>query len=131
MRLDLSFNHIKVIENLSFENFPSLSVLDLSNNKIDHLDIDVLHGLNQLKEINLSYNRLKNLDKNFFSRAENLEKIYLNFNPFHRDNLKLSLCDKVNYVSFKDKQENDIDSVMVASSSSSLTENKRSSQTSN
>jgi Leucine-rich repeat (LRR) protein len=62
------------------EDFPALTVLDLSDNGIEQVSKDMLSHVPELKSLNLWNNVLTEIPRSFFDHAENLEKLYLNGN---------------------------------------------------
>ncbi|CAH2059296.1 unnamed protein product, partial [Iphiclides podalirius] len=75
----------------SFENLPSLKHLDLSQNKIQNLELGVLDGLTKLNHLNLSYNSITNLPLGLFDQIPNL--LNLDFSANGLSSLELGVLD--------------------------------------
>jgi hypothetical protein len=73
--IDLSFNEIKTIKNLSFARAKNLKTLDLSSNKLDCIENAAFHELNTLKKLKIHKNKLTVLDWILFEK--NIELIVL------------------------------------------------------
>lgn len=77
--LDLSFNRIRKLTNLTFLNLNNLIFLNISNNKIIKITKNALRHLNSLKELIIIENQLIFIYKTIFSNQINLKIIYLIF----------------------------------------------------
>jgi len=60
-KLDLSFNNISSLEDLSFQKFTSLKELMLNDNQINELPYHSINRCNLLRILNISHNQLKTL----------------------------------------------------------------------
>lgn len=78
--LDLSGNQIGKLHNQSFELFPYLKYLNLSNTNLTTLDPKMFWNLNKLVVLDVSWNHLKNIDLELLSKR--LESLNM-----HRNNL--------------------------------------------
>lgn len=85
--LNLSFNHITIIEQHSFQQTPDLQTLLLSNNNIKEIDGSAFpsDGHRHIKKLYLNNNELMFLSSEFFFRLSALKKIALVGNPWQCD----------------------------------------------
>uniref|UniRef100_A0A8C4SN18 Toll-like receptor 13 n=1 Tax=Erpetoichthys calabaricus TaxID=27687 RepID=A0A8C4SN18_ERPCA len=86
--LNLSSNHIKILQQGDFASFPKLTLLRLDMNQIEDIQEGALRGL-QLQSLNLSENRLTNLPSDFGTSLSKLTLLFLSGNKFSNlsDNL--------------------------------------------
>ena len=70
LSLDLSNNHIQIIEKGSFDNLPYLSTLLLNNNRIRTIDAHAFRNLNNIRKLDLRGNRLTTLGPDTLSRIQ-------------------------------------------------------------
>jgi Leucine-rich repeat (LRR) protein len=79
--IELRNNSIQFVRNASFKyTAQSLRNLDLSMNKIEHIETEAFHFLNNLEAMNLSMNFLTYLDKKVLWPLYSLEKLNLSHN---------------------------------------------------
>ena len=79
--LDLNGNEISEILPGTFEKMRHLQYLLLSNNSIEHLNIDVFSGLISLILLDLRMNKLQYINPNTFVSLPNLKGLLLSYNP--------------------------------------------------
>jgi hypothetical protein len=79
--LDLSYNKISILRNTSFSKYSRLSILALSNNEIEYIEVNTFAGLHMMREIDLQYNNLKKFNPEIFSNNKVLENVSLRGNP--------------------------------------------------
>ena len=82
VQLDLSHNELKAewLTESSFRGLIRLIVLNLSFNKIDKLNVQVLRDMYNVQVLYLSNNRLSQIPLNAFSSCVNLSKLDLSYN---------------------------------------------------
>lgn len=68
------------VSEIHFKGLSKLKILNLENNKIDHIASDAFIDLVALELLYLSYNRIQFLGANTFSSLENLEQLFLDNN---------------------------------------------------
>lgn len=73
-------NHLRHIPANSFASFPSVHVLDLSNNAIIKLDVKAFHDLKSVESIDLSVNTISTIDPETFMSNLKLHKLNLSRN---------------------------------------------------
>lgn len=78
--INLSGNKIKHVEPDAFENLKSLEDLNLSDNNMEFIEEVLLHGPKNLKTVKLSTNKLHYIHPNTFRKLEDLEDIHLGNN---------------------------------------------------
>ena len=87
--LSLCGNQLKTIANedmflkLNYNNLNNLTMLDLSNNRIDNLNLELNFftvGLQNLKELNLNYSQLNDFDFRILDNMNKIDKVYLEGN---------------------------------------------------
>ncbi|XP_078614281.1 uncharacterized protein LOC144883559 [Branchiostoma floridae x Branchiostoma japonicum] len=101
--LDLSFNHLSSLPNLTFAHLPHLVWLDLSSNLIDYLEPDTFANLTLLQTLCLHDNQLRSLPPTVFRPLPALRSLRLSGNslssildPWNQDvwkDLHLELLD--------------------------------------
>ncbi|KAG2464246.1 toll-like receptor 13 [Polypterus senegalus] len=79
--LNLSSNHIKILQQGDFASFPKMTLLRLDMNEIEDIQEGALRGL-QLQSLNLSENRLTTLPSDFGTSLSNLTLLVLRGNKF-------------------------------------------------
>lgn len=69
--------------------FPRLKILDLSENKLETIENEVLEKFSSIEVLNISYNRINFINRDFFRNTKNLNVVDLssnflskNLNPF-------------------------------------------------
>ncbi|XP_062562609.1 toll-like receptor 13 [Armigeres subalbatus] len=101
-QLDMSYNNIEMLNELTFLKFYSLEMLNLSYNRIMVINNLTFGSLIRLMELDLSYNLIHTIDKESFNRMYALETlnlrenclITLNEHQFHfNDHLSSLLLD--------------------------------------
>lgn len=106
--LDMSYNNIEVLNELTFLKFYSLEMLNLSNNRLSVINNLTFGSLIRLMELDLSYNMIHTIDKEVFNRMYGLESlnlrenclITLNEHQFHFNDHLSSLQLDHNQISF-------------------------------
>ncbi|XP_078039605.1 uncharacterized protein LOC144471442 [Augochlora pura] len=84
--LDLSFNQIKIVERVTFNNLVSLVELHLYGNFIKAIFSDAFKSLKKLRVLDLSRNYLENLPLNVFRPLETqIRSLRAEENPLHCD----------------------------------------------
>ncbi|XP_058058497.1 insulin-like growth factor-binding protein complex acid labile subunit [Anopheles bellator] len=78
--LDLSFNNLEQLNELTFLKFYSLETLNLSNNRIESINNLTFGSLIRLAELDLSFNLIHTLEKQAFDRLYGLESLSLREN---------------------------------------------------
>lgn len=78
--LDLSFNCIKNITELSLSKLSELKVLNLSRNLIDTIETGAFHNLQSLVKLDLSFNSLRVLNSSVFAKLPKLKFLDLSSN---------------------------------------------------
>ena len=78
--LDLSFNQIHHLHPDSFQSWPKLHTLLLSNNRLQHIPGHAYRGLNLLKRLDLHHNQLHEIHPRAFEGLENLNSLNLQSN---------------------------------------------------
>eukprot|EP00058_Branchiostoma_floridae_P005996 XP_002591484.1 hypothetical protein BRAFLDRAFT_105256 [Branchiostoma floridae] len=101
--LDLSFNHLSSLPNLTFSHLTHLVWLDLSSNLIDYLEPDTFANLTLLQKLSLHDNQLRSLPPTVFRPLPALRSLRLSGNslssildPWNQDvwkDLHLELLD--------------------------------------
>lgn len=80
--LDLSHNHIEVINSNLFLHTPEIEIIDFSYNQIVHIGKDAFRDRNKLNTIILSYNNITIISPSLFS-TNSLATLELNFNSIN------------------------------------------------
>lgn len=75
--LDLSFNQLKVLADVSFVDFPELQTLDVSINSLVNVERDTFAGLSMLRQLDLSGNELQGV---MIKLPESLEELHMGNN---------------------------------------------------
>lgn len=75
--LDLSFNQLKVLADVSFVDFPELQTLDVSINNLVNVERDTFAGLSMLRQLDLSGNELQGV---MIKLPESLEELHMGNN---------------------------------------------------
>lgn len=87
--LSLSQNQLTELPGLLFTHSPNISDINLSRNRISHIDPNAFRGNgSKIKIINLSHNNIETIDKHLFADLKHLEVLYLGHNfieHFHVD----------------------------------------------
>lgn len=84
IKLDLSKNTVAVIRKGSFFNrLSDLQRLDLSNNHISLIEPGAFEGLHNLKRLDLSHNKLGSINGSIFTGLQSLQKLMLSFNKLN------------------------------------------------
>ena len=78
--LDLSSNHIKLIDSIGCKQNKRFYVVDLSKNELENVDF-LQSCSSSLRQIKLNHNKITNLSSANFFRYPNLRKIDLSYNP--------------------------------------------------
>ncbi|CAF1002247.1 unnamed protein product [Brachionus calyciflorus] len=91
--LNLSGNHLSLIAPRSFSN-PSLSILNLSRNKIKSLNAEAFIELPNLSVLNLSSNTISEISVQSFSNLFNLTELNLSSNEIYVKNVSTQSVDK-------------------------------------
>jgi hypothetical protein len=79
--LDLSYNKLTRITELTFKDYHTLESLCLSYNEIDVIDSRAFFGLEMLRNIDLSHNKLRVIPPDIFSGNRLLQKVSVLGNP--------------------------------------------------
>ncbi|XP_053381250.1 uncharacterized protein LOC123562128 [Mercenaria mercenaria] len=78
--LDLSHNRISHLDDTTFEEVPDLEILYLNDNLLTSLDKDLFKGLTSLKMLHLNTNLLTTLHKDLFKELTSLTTLHLDNN---------------------------------------------------
>ncbi len=79
-RLDLSYNHISSLRNLSFKGLVLLKYLDLGNNYVSFVEAKAFEELESLQTLNLGNNCLSTISQRIFKGLKHLRRLYLENN---------------------------------------------------
>jgi len=82
--LDLSFNHIRVLQSEDLLFAPNLKSINLAGNSLSSLSDRVFSHLSSLLMLDLSNNIISNLQDNIFAGTPDLQKLFLQNNSFSR-----------------------------------------------
>ncbi|XP_061720790.1 protein artichoke-like [Cydia pomonella] len=88
--IDISYNKISYIQPGSFIDCEFLYSLNLNNNYLSFLQFGVFEGMERLRIINLSNNRFHRFDGKIFYELQNVQAVYLDNN----------FIDKINFTEF-------------------------------
>ena len=85
-KLDLSYNGLKQIDSMAFNNFnSSLETLLLQNNEINSYNLKFMRQLTTLKDLNLDFNLITKFSLNLFSNSQKLQYLSLQGNSISFD----------------------------------------------
>ena len=85
VRLDLSYNKIRILGDRAFTLTPRVEYLNLANNMISRVEETSLVGIEGLKKLDLSNNQLLTLPPKFFhSVTSSLKEVFFNNNSIHQ-----------------------------------------------
>lgn len=94
-KLDLSFNSISSLDDLSFDKFTSLKELMLNDNQIDELPYHSINRCKLLRILNISHNHLKTLPP-----ISSPNYILARGNPFQIISSQFRNIDKIEFINF-------------------------------
>ena len=75
--LDLTFNHIKTLNRMIFNNLLNIKYLQLGCNQFENIQSGIFDSLKNLEELALNSNRLKKIERGLFSKLTNLKSLFL------------------------------------------------------
>ncbi|XP_063967524.1 relaxin receptor 1-like [Lytechinus pictus] len=107
--LDLSYNTISRIEDLTFNSLNKLAKLHLAYNSISSLSNSTFTGLNSLATLDLSHNVIRSLPSGAFAGLTSLEDINLEYNAISR--IEAFTFADLNKLTYLDLQNNEIESL--------------------
>jgi len=84
-KVDLSSNKIVHIDDETFRYLAYLKTLDLSNNRIEIITTDTFSGLGKLEKLRMSGNQITTIEYGAFTHLANIQKIDLTENPLSCD----------------------------------------------
>lgn len=73
-------NHMRILEEDTFEGADNLEVLRLSNNDLTELESYVFRVMRNLKTLDLGRNKIESIEPDAFKGLKNLERLYLSDN---------------------------------------------------
>lgn len=86
LEIDASFNRVAALNAISFENFPNLTTILLSDNVISEVKVGTFDRLSKLKHLDLSNNFISIIHDDLFLKNKNLNLLQLENNPIKRLN---------------------------------------------
>lgn len=84
VKLDLSYNHLKILDKESFNYMTNVKILFLNNNRIKLLNEDIFFNLTSIESIDLSFNLIETLPSYLFNNLENLRDLNFEFNSIKK-----------------------------------------------
>lgn len=100
--LELIFDDCNLSKVPIFKKLPTLTFLNLANNKIETIETDAFYTLTSLEEISISNNSITELPYNLFIKNTILNTINLNHNPIK--SIRLNIISDLESLSLKNCQ---------------------------
>ena len=76
----LGYNFLEGLPDITFHNFTELRSIDLTGNRIHHLNANSIQDCPKLLTLSLAYNRISKIEKYSFSGLRSLRFLHLEFN---------------------------------------------------
>ncbi|KAF2884826.1 hypothetical protein ILUMI_21359 [Ignelater luminosus] len=78
--IDLSYVHLRFLEEGTFNGLENLEVLDLNNNNIRKIQFGIFNSLTKLRKLNIHYNEINEIEEQSFANMVKLETLRVGWN---------------------------------------------------